>query len=110
MRAPGVWGKATTIPFVSPLPVSSRVPWVVTSCGLPLHLMLGMQLTLVMRTDLMCRLEVCFEVVLRGVTFAAPEGATLPPAFAAFAAFACGWLIVQHSSAEATAASANMDR
>ena len=50
MRAPGVWGKATTMPFVSPLPVSSRVPWVVTSCGLALHLMLGMQLTLVMRT------------------------------------------------------------
>lgn len=111
MRAPGVWGKATTMPFVSPLPVSSRIPWVVTSCGLLLHLTVGMQLTLVMRTVRTCGLDACMEVVLRGAAFraglAAPEGAALPPALAAFA---CGWPIVQHSSAEATAASTNMDR
>jgi hypothetical protein len=73
--------------------------------------MLGMQLTLVMRTVRTCGLDACLEVVLRGAAFraglAALEGAALPPALAAFA---CGWPIAQHSSAEATAASAKMDR
>ncbi len=69
MRAPGVWGKATTMPFVNPLPVSSRVPWVETSCGLLAHLTVGAQLTLVMRTVLTCGLEACLEVALRGVAF-----------------------------------------
>lgn len=112
MRAPGVWGKATTMLLVSPLPVSSRVPWMETSCGLLLHLTLGTQLTLVMRTVLTCGLEACLEVALRGTAFrtglAAPEGAALPPALPAFACEGCP--MRQHSSAEETAASANVDR
>jgi hypothetical protein len=113
MWAPGVWGKATIMPFVSPLPASSRIPWVVTSCGLLLHLTVGMQLTLVMRTVRTCGLDACLEVVLRGAAFfraglAVLEGAALPPALAAFARE--GWPKTQHSSAKAAAASANMDR
>ena len=41
MRPPGVAGKATVMPVVSPLPASSRFPCVETSCALVLHLAVG---------------------------------------------------------------------
>src|SRR5271155_610808 len=108
------------MPFVSPLPPSSRVPWVETSCALVLHLTEGMQLTLVMRTVRTCRLvEACLGTVLC-------EGALLPVALAGALVEPVGAVppglgasargvnpikpIEQHSSAEATAARENMDR
>src|SRR5665213_841993 len=113
MRAPGARGKATVMPFVSPLPASSRVPWVETWCGLLLHLVEGMQLTLVMRTVVTCKLEVDFVVALGEPAFCAgPEGAlapgAVPPAPAASA-----WVVrpsKQHSSADRTAARESNDR
>jgi hypothetical protein len=85
---------------------------VVTSCGLLLHLVLGMQLTFVMRTVRTCGLEACLEVVVCGPVFAPePLGAVagaVPPAPAAPAE--AGSPTRQHSSAEAIAARKDMDR
>ena len=82
MRPPGVWGKATVMPGVNPLPFSSRVPWVETSCALVLHLAVGMQLTLVIRTVRTCRLvEACLGAVLcdGALLPVAPAGALVEP-------------------------------
>src|SRR5271163_2997824 len=123
MRPPGVWGKATVMPGVNPLPFSSSVPWVETSCALVLHLAVGMQLTLVIRTVRTCRLvEACLGAVLCDGTLlpVAPTGALVEPVGAVppgFAAPACaGGPIRRHplrhhsSSAKATAARENIDR
>jgi hypothetical protein len=120
MRAPGVAGKATVMPFVSPLPPSSRVPWVETSCALVLHLTEGIQLTLVIRTVRTCRLVVaCLEAdFFDGVVLpVAPAGALVEPVGAVppgLAASARGGNpiepIKQHSSAETITARKDMDR
>ena len=56
MRAPGRAGNATVNPALSPLPVSSSVPCTETWCGFALHLVCGVQVTLVMRTEVTCAL------------------------------------------------------
>src|SRR5438309_11662686 len=66
MRAPPERGKATTIPARRPRPAKSNSPCTETWCGLPLHLGVGTQLTLVMRTEVTCRL-VALEVLGTGV-------------------------------------------
>jgi hypothetical protein len=97
------------MPVVNPVPFSSRVPWIETWCGLLLHLAVGMQLTLVMRTVWICGLEACFVAALCGLAFCAGlEGAALPPELVAFAEEREP--AKQHSSADATVASTNMDR
>lgn len=110
MRAPGECGKATANFVASPLPAISSVPWIETWCRLLLHLAVGMQLTLVMRTVRTCRLvDAGVGAALCGLAFCVGlEGAALPPGLAAFAGE--DWPTKQHSSAEATAARGNMDR
>jgi hypothetical protein len=87
---------------------------------LVLHLAVGMQLTLVIRTVRTCRLvEACLEAVFFGgaVLPVAPAGALVEPVGAVPPGLAASALgvnpikpIEQHSSAEATAARENMDR
>src|SRR5271170_5032957 len=124
IRAPGAAGKATIMPFVSPLPPSSRVPWVETSCALVLHLAVGMQLTLVIRTVRTCRLvEACLGTVLcdgallpvapAAGALVEPVGAVPPGSAAPAGAGGTSrrYPLRQHSSsAKATAARENMDR
>src|SRR5450432_2543280 len=54
--APGVRGKATTVPDRRPMPAISSVPCVETWWGLALHLLAGVQLTDVMRALVACAL------------------------------------------------------
>src|SRR5438128_7849408 len=58
MRAPRRAGKATIHPALNPLPTSSSVPCTETWCGLALHLACGVQVALVMRTEVTCALGV----------------------------------------------------
>src|SRR5271166_6558079 len=98
MRAPAVRGKATIIPVFSPLPVNSSVPRVETWCGLALHLGVGTQLALVMRTEVTCRLETPFV----------PDVGAAPPAVLAVAA--PGLKADAHASNPTTAALRDFDR
>src|ERR1700740_3041070 len=56
MRAPRLAGKATSNPARKPRPASSSVPCTDTWCGLALQLELGVQRTLVIRTEVTCAL------------------------------------------------------
>src|SRR5437660_12304649 len=56
MRAPGLRGKATTMPACSPRPVSASVPCTDTWRGFALQRDAGVQLALVMRTEVTCAL------------------------------------------------------
>ena len=58
MRAPGLRGKATTIPALRPRPVSASVPCTDTWWGLVLQWLVGVQAALVMRTEVTCALGV----------------------------------------------------
>jgi hypothetical protein len=85
---------------------------------LVLHLAEGMQLTLVMRTVRTCGLEACLEAVLGGAAVpVGPAGVLVEPVGAVPPGLAASARednpiepIKQQSSAEATAASGNMDR
>src|SRR5438552_5109091 len=97
MCAPLERGKATVIPARRPRPEKSKSPRTETWRGLPLHLEVGTQLTLVMRTEVTCRLPV--EVFVAGAGCVArvvatgapapcapdPPGEATPPALAAAA-------------------------
>src|SRR5256885_10932103 len=81
MRAPAERGKATVIPARRPRPAKSSSPRTETWRGLPLHLDVGTQLTLVMRTEVTCRLVL--EVFVAGVAGVARVVVTGAPAFGA---------------------------
>src|SRR2546428_9815036 len=127
MRAPPERGNATVIPGRRPRPAKSSSPRTETWRGLPLHFDVGTQLTLVMRTEVTCRLA--FEVFVAGVAGVArvvvtgaralgapgppadPPGETTPPALAAAATPAPGATgSRQKSATAAVAATAKLPR
>src|ERR1700683_3041497 len=117
MRAPGFCGNATTMPGPRPGPCSASMPWTDTWWGLALHLAVGVQLTLVMRT-----LSTCAELYAglvagaRGVDAGAdppglPSPAWVPPGLAARAGSARAPSVPASASAvSAAAANVNLDR
>ncbi len=85
IRAPGAFGKATTMPGLSPTPPSSSVPWVETWCGLALQCAAGTQLTLWIFTLSTCREGLAAALAPAPVRPVDELGALVvevPPAFA----------------------------
>lgn len=82
IRPPGVRGNAIVDPAASPLPPICSVPRVETWWGSPLHLALGTQLTLVMRTLSTCGLDVA-RPLLAGAVATGPAPPLTPPCEAA---------------------------
>jgi hypothetical protein len=109
MRAPGALGNATTIPAVSPTPSSNSVPWVETSCGMPLHLATGTQVAWMMRTALTRGAEPLEELGFVTVVAGGVVAGAVPPAPPAAAAAARG-MPSAHSNAAATVTSVSLDR
>src|SRR5439155_11279153 len=81
MRAPPERGNATVIPGRRPRPAKSSSPRTETWRGLPLHLDVGTQLTLAMRTEVTCRLGI--EVFVAGLAGVACVVVTGAPALGA---------------------------
>src|SRR5437899_5432972 len=117
MRAPGRRGKATTIPACRPLPVSASVPCTDTWCGFEPQRDAGVQLALVMRTEVTCAEgELAIARAGRVVDLAAgaacaggtPRAGAVPPAPAASAP--SGASSGAHSEATAVAAARSVSR
>ena len=120
MRAPGVRGKATTIPALRPLPAISSVPPIDTWCGLLLQVDAGVQRTLVMRTEVTCAVGVMAKPRARPATgmlgaVGAPPPDAVPPELAASASGAPPTsepapARSEHSDAAAAAAAGSVNR
>src|SRR5271165_5875000 len=114
MRAPGDLGNATVIPGARPTPANSSVPRAETWWGLALQWAAGTQLTLTMRTLVMCpegalavagALAGGEEPPLAGEL---PPAAGVPPALAASAGSARA--ANKHSDSAMAAPATNLDR